>query len=59
MASPRDLLLDEMMPLEQPLSIEEGRALIYGGLGKYELELVISFCAPLAWSVSRMETFAR
>ena len=39
------------MSLEQQLSIEEGRALIHGGLGKYELELVISFCAPLAWNV--------
>jgi hypothetical protein len=42
---------EQMMSLEQQLSIEEGRALIYGGLGKYELELVISFCAPLAWTV--------
>jgi len=39
------------MSLEQQLSIDEGRALIHGGLGKYELELVISFCAPLAWTV--------
>jgi hypothetical protein len=39
------------MSLEHQLSIEEGRALIRGGLGKYELELVISFCAALAWNV--------
>jgi hypothetical protein len=40
-----------LISLEQQLSIDEGRALIRGGLGKYELELVASFCAPLAWTV--------
>jgi hypothetical protein len=39
------------MSLEQQLSVDEGRALIHGGLGEYELQLVISFCAPLGWRV--------
>jgi hypothetical protein len=33
--------------LEEQLSPEEGKAIILGGLGKYELELVTSFCTPL------------
>jgi hypothetical protein len=33
--------------LERQLSIEEGKAVMRGGLGKFELELVTSFCAPL------------
>jgi hypothetical protein len=33
--------------LEQQLSIEKDKAIMQGGLGKYELELVTSFCAPL------------
>jgi hypothetical protein len=46
----RERSFDQLSFLDQQLSIEEGRALIHGGLGEYELELVISFCAPLAWT---------
>jgi hypothetical protein len=37
--------------IEPQLSIEEGEAMMRRGLGKFELHLVISFCAPLAWNV--------
>jgi hypothetical protein len=33
--------------LEEQLSVDEGRAILQRGLGKFELELVTSFCAPL------------
>jgi hypothetical protein len=39
------------MSLEKQLSIEEGQALIHGGLGEYELKWIISLCTPLAWTV--------
>lgn len=39
------------MSLEQQLSTEEGEAIIRRGLGKCELNLVISYCAPLTWNV--------
>lgn len=39
------------MSIEQQLSIEEGKAIIQRGLGKFELSLVISYCAPLTWNV--------
>lgn len=33
--------------LDEQLSIEEGKAIMQRGLGKFELELVTSFCTPL------------
>jgi hypothetical protein len=39
------------MSVDEQLGIEEGKAIIQGGLGRYELELVTSFCAPLYWAV--------
>ncbi len=41
------------MSIEAQLSREEGEALVRRGLGKCELELVTSYCAPLAWNVRR------
>ena len=37
------------IPIDEQLSIEEGKAIMAGGLGEYELRLVTSFCVPLAW----------
>jgi hypothetical protein len=36
-----------MISIEEQLSVEEGNAIMQRGLGKYELELVTSFCTPL------------
>ena len=32
-------------------TIEEAKAIMSGGLGDYELELVASYCAPLYWAI--------
>jgi hypothetical protein len=37
------------IPIDDQLSIEEGKAIMAGGLGAFELRLVTSFCVPLAW----------
>jgi hypothetical protein len=39
------------MPVDEHLSIGEAKAIIGGGLGRAELELVTSFCAPIFWAV--------
>ena len=39
------------MSIDEQLTIEEGKAIIAGGLGRYELELVTSWCTPLYWAV--------
>lgn len=39
------------MSVERQLTKEEAKAIMKGGLGRYELELVTSFCAPLFWVV--------
>jgi hypothetical protein len=39
------------MSIEAQLSRDEGEALVRRGLGKYEPELVTSYCAPLAWNL--------
>jgi hypothetical protein len=44
---------EQSVPIDQQLSIEEAKAIMRGGLGKYELELVTSFCAPLYWAIRR------
>jgi hypothetical protein len=38
------------MPIDEQLSIDEAKAIMAGGLGDYELELVTSYCAPLYWA---------
>ncbi|MGD0187899.1 MAG: hypothetical protein ABSC25_21990 [Roseiarcus sp.] len=39
------------MSLQQQLSVEEAKAIMHGGLGIYELQLVTSFCTPLYWVI--------
>lgn len=39
------------MSINEQLSIDEAKAIMHGGLGRCELELVTSFCAPLYWAV--------
>jgi hypothetical protein len=39
------------MSTDEQLSIEEGKAIVQAGLGRYELDLVTSFCAPIYWAV--------
>jgi hypothetical protein len=38
--------MNESPSLKAQMSIEEGKAIMPGGLGKDELELVTSFCIP-------------
>jgi hypothetical protein len=45
------LSMNEPIPIDEQLTPEEARAIIHGGLGKAELELVTSFCAPLYWAL--------
>jgi hypothetical protein len=40
-----------VMSIDEQLSMEEAKAIMRGGLGRYELELVTSFCAPLYWAI--------
>jgi hypothetical protein len=42
---------DDTEDISAQLSIEEAKAIMRGGLGKAELELVTSFCAPLYWVI--------
>jgi hypothetical protein len=42
-----DSMVSGAESLERQLSREEGEAIMRGGLGRFELELVTSFCAPL------------
>ena len=42
-----DSTMSGVESLERQLSIEEGNAIMRGGLGRFELELVTSFCTPL------------
>jgi hypothetical protein len=39
------------MPIDRQLTPEEAKAIMSGGLGDYELELVASYCAPLYWAI--------
>jgi hypothetical protein len=39
------------MSVEGHLSVGEAKAIMAGGLGRFELELVTSFCAPLYWAI--------
>jgi hypothetical protein len=41
------------MSIDEQLTIDEAKAIMSGGLGRYELELVTSFCAPLYWAIRR------
>jgi hypothetical protein len=40
------------IPIDEQLTVEEGQAVIKGGVGEYELELVNRYCVPLAWRES-------
>jgi hypothetical protein len=55
MVAARVLLIRHCMsdpfPIDEQLTIEEAKAIMHGGLGKAELELVTSFCAPLYWAI--------
>ncbi len=41
------------MSIQEQLSIEEAKAIIAGGLGRFELELVTQYCTPLYWALRR------